>query len=1492
MPKHSHGIGTPYWYEWEIGLLKCLDMMTDMSISSVVLQSADFKSLDDVVINYTEGFSCNIQVKHTDVDNNFSYGTLNTGDSPMLKKWANEWKTCKDSFRIAEIHIVTNKKWGPNKTNGRCSFVDFVNIVLPKLKLDYNYSGNNTGEQNAIKWFKEQLAFLEMDAAEFTRLLFFEQAGEYNEVEKTIEQRIIQLFGTSDEIAISIAKKSLLAQLSVWSTSRRDKQEIYREDVYSVLCADSRVLPKYELYPEKPIFPSRKRFAVSFTQLLRETKKRIVFLEGMPGSGKTNFVSYLAQLDDSPVDFRFYTYLPVNKQYPSYSDDEGYYKGELLWLSLLTQLKKGFEELGKLCDVKFPLIYSSLSVSEMRNTVLEYLPLYAGLIEHTCYIFIDGLDHAARSKDVRNSLLYQLPRPDEVGEQVKFVFVSQPANENFPIWIKNNSEIEYVSLPLLEQDDVALLLNNEPIKIPKIDITSLAQSITLVVGNNALNVLFAIQEIKANCAFASFEEIIKYLKQRKLNEQISSYYEWIVNSLEKTAVIQKLQFVFAFSSQKITLEQLALLCGKPNDYMAYTLEKLYPLIIQDDGNYYAFHNDVRLFFKRTVIAGGNYKTLAVAMKEIIQANTLLRQFTYDIVFESLCEMDNIEHLLSVFTPEYIIKSVQYSFPLDRLLSQFGAVSNILVNNGDLDSLNNMSLVASALNQFLSCVHYYEKENEYYENKFVSEKTRSEKYILNTREDLFTIVKDIYSLLVNQQERRALDVYKEYLVNCEFTAYLSLEEEGKNSDEISIYEQCGYICRYFNPSILSQQSCNNENYLKFIDGWLKASVGFTHQEELENTFSFKSYHSNALLEYVVGICQQDTVSNETLEKISHYLISDSSVSITILIELCIKMILSNYNSKELRESINCRYNELLTDNVTGILIYNSEKILWYFKAYFCIYLELENKQSVFELYESILQQCHIGTNDRGYAPALKQLDCAQRIIESYYSGNCDNQLQIDDIYSLVYISNKYGVGSCHDCESYAVRRFLLMIVYETYIKENDLVKIAKLCEGILSIYTAVDFHPRYVRELAPLFYVAKEKDKYLEIVQCWAGPDGLMWKNEYDDVEYYYNSIADILEAFQLNDIKQAIELRKKYRIISYPGHKDYSLNDLLEWYKILPNNKQKLVNWGMQLLAISDSVHEIGDNRMANSIDQELFLTAVELGPMFVDGLFELKNTPDDFYYWRECLLNIYHKKIFRLHLNDSELFSLYRIVNSWINLEIEKKRRYGYNKIEYLQHFNSDILALISDKTTRSIIVKNGNCTYEKDDQDIKRTQNDQFGWILDLVNEKGYNQEVKQKICSTFSADDHGMLNILVDVGGKIENELLMDYVHECVVEYILINYKYSLHTSGLERLIEKYYMYFSEDDWKRIVLYVLSKYSIGDESGLCYISQDLEVLDRYYNIKNHTDQLERIVSSKLDMHWSLITACGLINRKVYNLSLVSKVDSIEDFANKHLGVYTIID
>ena len=59
---YNSGIGTPYWFEWEIGILECLNMLQDTSIESVILQSTDFQALDDVVVNYSDKSILNIHL--------------------------------------------------------------------------------------------------------------------------------------------------------------------------------------------------------------------------------------------------------------------------------------------------------------------------------------------------------------------------------------------------------------------------------------------------------------------------------------------------------------------------------------------------------------------------------------------------------------------------------------------------------------------------------------------------------------------------------------------------------------------------------------------------------------------------------------------------------------------------------------------------------------------------------------------------------------------------------------------------------------------------------------------------------------------------------------------------------------------------------------------------------------------------------------------------------------------------------------------------------------------------------------------------------------------------------------------------------------------------------------------------------------------------------------------------------------------------------------
>ena len=369
-------------------------------------------------------------------------------------------------------------------------------------------------------------------------------------------------------------------------------------------------------------------------------------------------------------------------------------------------------------------------------------------------------------------------------------------------------------------------------------------------------------------------------------------------------------------------------------------------------------------------------------------------------------------------------------------------------------------------------------------------------------------------------------------------------------------------------------------------------------------------------------------------------------------------------------------------------------------------------------------------------------------------------------------------------------------------------------------------------------------------------------------------------------MENEIELRKNYRIISYSGHKDYSLNDLLGWYRAFPLRPEKLLRWGVQLLSISDSAHEIGDNRMVNSIDNELFQTAVELGPQFVDALFELKNTPEDFHYWRECLLNAYWEKLLLLRLNDSELLSLYQIVNAWINVRIEERKRIGYNRIKYLQHFNSTILEIVRDQTIRNMIEENGYCTYEAEQQVEPTIQTNSFEWLIELIEKEGYSTETQEIICASLKGDASGKIHFLLLAGDLVAKEFVADYVHECVVEYILSEDKYSMHEYGLDQLFEKYSVYMSASDWERLFAYVLSKTTSNSDMFYC-VSFDLEILDLYYSKVCKKDQVEALLSDKMNLHWTLITACGLINRNSYSLSLDPKVNSLQDFAKKQLGL-----
>ena len=245
-----------------------------------------------------------------------------------------------------------------------------------------------------------------------------------------------------------------------------------------------------------------------------------------------------------------------------------------------------------------------------------------------------------------------------------------------------------------------MLLSKERICVSSIDLSSLAKSIIDVVGNNALNVLFAIREINRLQADQSFDSIISCLQEKKLNCQIDKYYEWMLSSItDQGTLLQKIKIIFAFASQKINAQHISEMCGEKLEDVVYILNKLYPLIECDSNEYYTFHNDVRLYLKESMIANSNFDALALSIYNKVLENEHLGQYKYDILFNIALELKNKQIVFDLYSPEYIVKSIQYKVSVNRLIQQFYTLAQLILESEDINNIDKICVAASTISQY-------------------------------------------------------------------------------------------------------------------------------------------------------------------------------------------------------------------------------------------------------------------------------------------------------------------------------------------------------------------------------------------------------------------------------------------------------------------------------------------------------------------------------------------------------------------------------------------------------------------------------------------------------------------------------------------------------------------------------------------------------------------------------------------------------------------------
>ena len=384
------GIGDPYWYEWFVGLKYVIERLnSDSGISCVIFQHCEYSTIDDVVVEYNDGVKqlC-YQVKHeisTSAPNSLTFGKMletKENKKSLFEALFSGWKKAQSigMHSIKPIlysnRIIHNRRSTRSYNGKKYSAypVDlFVSLIQQEILTDQNLAAlNERNSDLAHQWNELCGAIANADVDDlisFIKVLSIEcNQLSLNELEQSLIAALSHVFGCNSGIAIELFGK-LLVGLRGWTTSTRSDARITKEDVYSVLGFEEDIdAAQHRLAAPYPFFESRQTFCKRLDKVLQTTQKKVVFISGNPGSGKTSIVSYL-QSTTARFLLRYHTFKPISPEQRFYNADSGMCTPEKLWGTLLIQLRKRFR--GRLAQCNVPLCNALVSVQDMRNHVLR-----------------------------------------------------------------------------------------------------------------------------------------------------------------------------------------------------------------------------------------------------------------------------------------------------------------------------------------------------------------------------------------------------------------------------------------------------------------------------------------------------------------------------------------------------------------------------------------------------------------------------------------------------------------------------------------------------------------------------------------------------------------------------------------------------------------------------------------------------------------------------------------------------------------------------------------------------------------------------------------------------------------------------------------------------------------------------------------------------------------------------------------------------------------
>lgn len=681
------GIGDPYWYEWSVGQKYVIEMLNpDSGIAGVTIQASGIsKPLDDVNVHRSSGRTHVIQVKHTRSQGSFTFGDLvgRSDSGSLVRDLAAAWKRDHEQLNVDTVEIHTNCILStqpytlPDTGERRPALATFWTAMKAAVKTAAKLSDVVLPQELASAWTTlcARIGSLTADEGlQFLQQLML-RAGEPDLPGLKLElvaglRRAFGVDGPQAELLLS----RLDTALRDWATSARRRERITPEDVFEALAAPlgdhsrSHFLP-----PPEPFFESRQAILEAISRAPKE--KKILFLVGGPGAGKTSIISKLANQPFSPISLRYHAFQPLSPESVDLNPDVSErVSPERFWRDLLDQLREAFR--GRLALRGVPVRSDFLGATAAKNEVLRLSRQLAVDTGRQTIVAVDGIDHAARASGVRATFLQTLPGPEAVPDGVTFILAGQPSSmyPAYPVWLRPPvPEVETLEVPNLTDGDISAALRASASPLLGHALADATRIIAEYTSRNTLAVMFAVQEGRT-CD--TVDALTARLAERRLRSDLDAYYDAIWSALSKAHPELELTCVAAALTVLSTRVTPGLLRAAfqsvqvSEEIWGHMLRDLDPIVISERDGFRVLHNDVRLHLTRRIRQRQGDVRRAIDMLAALAASkgapAMFRHADSQHLFELAQTPSLMAHL---FTPEFVIEGAAIGRPLDELVRQ-------------------------------------------------------------------------------------------------------------------------------------------------------------------------------------------------------------------------------------------------------------------------------------------------------------------------------------------------------------------------------------------------------------------------------------------------------------------------------------------------------------------------------------------------------------------------------------------------------------------------------------------------------------------------------------------------------------------------------------------------------------------------------------------------------------------------------------------------------